>query len=61
MKPKISNNFKLSHQTKMVNPPTLIKAKCQVKPKHKIVLTGDIHARGCASKLQQKLKKIIMM
>lgn len=49
--PKTSNNFKLSHKTHTVNPSTLKTAKCQVKPKHKIVLTGDSHSRGCAGKL----------
>jgi hypothetical protein len=54
--PKIRNNFKLSNQTLTINPPILKSSRCQDKPKHKILLIGDSHTKGCTSKLQEKLK-----
>jgi hypothetical protein len=54
--PKTKNNFELRNQTPTVNPATLKTTKSKAKPKHKIVIIGDSHARGCASRLQKKLK-----
>jgi hypothetical protein len=38
-------------------PVTLELTKEKINAKHKMVLIGDSHARGCASKLREKLKK----
>jgi hypothetical protein len=53
--PIIRNRIKFRNQMLTANADNLKTVKCQDKPKHKIVLIGDSHARGCASKLQGKL------
>jgi hypothetical protein len=55
--PNTKNNFELRNQMPTVSLATLKTAKSKAKPKHKILLIGDSHARGCASKLQEKLKE----
>jgi hypothetical protein len=55
--PNTKENFELRNQTPTVILTTLKTTKRKAKPKHKIVLIGDSHARGCASKLREKPKE----
>ena len=55
LKPNKSSTSSNSIST--VCPATLELVNDKVSAKRKIVLIGDSHARGCASKLQEKLKE----
>jgi hypothetical protein len=55
--PNSKKNSTLRNQRPIICPATLELAKEKINAKRKIVLIGDSHARGCASKLREKLKE----